>query len=177
MKRRAPRAACRKEPDCEPWLSLSPLPEPPGRRSAATEVRLFSPARRTIAWSGRDRAYALVNVRPQARSPLRVPEPLFVQSGYWPCTETASPRVRGRARLPAAPSSRRASAALGLALALTQAERPRPDHRHLSRRQGLVPAVPRKSLCPTHARSTPVAVRPVIRPRRTCPRRDTRPWF
>src|SRR5208337_4737469 len=30
--------------------------------------------------------------------------------------------------------------------------------------QGLVPAVPRKSLCPTHAPSTPVAVRPVIRP-------------
>jgi len=28
---------------------------------------------------------------------------------------------------------------------------------------GLVPAVPRESLCPTHAPSTPVAARPVIR--------------
>src|SRR5271157_3215767 len=28
----------------------------------------------------------------------------------------------------------------------------------------LLPAVPRKSLCPTHAPSTPVAVRPVSRP-------------
>jgi hypothetical protein len=27
----------------------------------------------------------------------------------------------------------------------------------------LVPAVPRKSLCPTHALSTPTAVRPIIR--------------
>jgi len=29
--------------------------------------------------------------------------------------------------------------------------------------KGLVPAVPRKSLCPTHAPSTPVAAHPVIR--------------
>ena len=29
--------------------------------------------------------------------------------------------------------------------------------------RGLVPAVPRESLCPTHAPSTPVAARPVIR--------------
>ena len=29
--------------------------------------------------------------------------------------------------------------------------------------RGLVPAVPRECLCPTHAPSTPVAVRPVIR--------------
>src|SRR5882762_3189700 len=41
----------------------------------------------------------------------------------------------------------------------------------------LVPAVPRNSLHPLHAPSTPVAVRSVISTPRTCPRWALRTWF